>query len=363
MTKRRSLFLLLSVSMVTFFGCQMDEAELKTATLDVPENLDQTEALFLLGKALFYDPKMSANNSVSCASCHTQSAAFSDNARFSRGFDNRLTHRNSMPIQNLFTFFEDGGFNNGFINNGIIAGPTLLFWDGRETDLNQMVLRPLVNHVEMGVRDVDALAAKMGEMPHYKALFEKAFLTEQATSSEMAQALAFFISRISSQNTHFDKVQRGEAELNSEQQIGMALFFEKYDCNSCHQVQTPSGYLVLGGGFSNIGLDKEYTDEGLAQVTKRPEDVGKFKIPSLRNVALTAPYMHDGRFETLEDVMEHYSTGVQDHPNLDERLKTADDLLLHITPQEKKAIIAFLHTLTDTEMVTNPIFANPFQIK
>lgn len=155
----------------------------------------------------------------------------------------------------------------------------------------------------------------------------------------------------------------GQAQLTALESRGRDLFFTTYDCNACHQIQNPHGYL-MAGGFSNIGLDAEYADKGVQEFSKRSEDAGKFKIPSLRNVALTAPYMHDGRFNTLDEVLNHYSGGIADNPNLDTRLrKNGVPMRMEIPEIDKQAIIAFLNTLTDYEMISDKKFSNPFKAR
>ena len=326
-----------------------------------------------LGRVLFYDRQLSANNSLSCASCHKQSIAFTDNARFSKGFGGKLTTRNSMPIQDLGpSFFVGFGVNSQPKPNTLNVtdsflpgfGPKVLFWDGRENVLNKMVLRPVVNHVEMGVGDLNLLAEKLAAVPYYPTLFNKAFGSSEVTSEKIADAIAAFVSSINATQTKFDHWARQEAVLSAEEQRGFQLFFEKYDCNSCHQITSPNGY-ISAGTFANIGLDEQYADQGVARVSGNEADAGKFKIPSLRNVALTAPYMHDGRFSTLEEVIDHYSEGMQDNPNLDPRLRTAqgDPKVMNISASEKQAIIAFLHTLTDRQMISDVRFSDPFRVK
>jgi cytochrome c peroxidase len=327
----------------------------------------------ILGRVLFYDQALSINNSISCASCHKQALAFADNNRFSRGFENRLTSRNSMPIQNLQSV--------SFQNDSVVVIDFLpfvsiqpLFWDGRETDLEQMVMRPIVNHVEMGITDVDKLAEKLSSIPYYTNLFESAYGAPDVTPQKIANALSWFIRSITSANTRLDKSQfspgRGSTnqavQLTPLEQLGQQVFNDKYECNSCHQVQNPHGYLQLDAGvFATIGLDPVYVDNGLGANTKSSNANGMFKIPSLRNIMLTAPYMHDGRFNTLEEVIDHYSEGIANHPNLDQRLKDSQGnaLRLNITSNEKNAIIAFLNTLTDYEMISDPKFSNPFKAK
>ena len=310
---------------------------------------------------MFYDKHLSVNNTISCASCHKQALAFADNVPFSRGYDNRLTERNSMPIQNIQAFAKIAGLGpDDLIFPG---GTTKLFWDGRETDLNSMVLRPLVNHVEMGIRDLEQLAEKLEGIEYYQELFKSRTGKTDITPQDISWHLADFIGQISSGSTDFDRFRFGNQNIFNAQEVkGWVLFNEKYECNACHQVQVPNGY-EFAGTFANIGLDGIYKDPGLGAITENPEDIGKFKIPSLRNVALTAPYMHDGRFESLSEVIDHYASSIANHPNLDHRLKNHNNepLRLEITNDEKDAIIAFLNTLTDHHMITSPDLSNPFQ--
>ncbi|HYG20812.1 MAG TPA: cytochrome c peroxidase [Ohtaekwangia sp.] len=348
--------LLLSLLMLALFcnACKNDDPELQTAYLELPgQPLDYgqfNDHIPTLGRVLFYDPQLSVNNSVSCATCHKQVLAFSDNTALSKGFENRLTTRNSMPIQNL-----------AVSSFGI---PASLFWDGRENNLRQMVMRPIVNHIEMGISDPEVLARKLSVVPYYRDLFKNAYGTEEVTSAGIAEGLSSFLASITSTNTKFDRHNFQGEKLTALEEKGKALFIGTYDCNACHQVQNPSGY-IFAGTFSNIGLEDNYADNGLENTTGHRSDAGKFKIPSLRNVMLTAPYMHDGRFSTLEAVMDHYSEGIEDHPNLDPRLRSAtgEPLNMHIPEDDKTAIIAFLNTLTDTHMITDPKFSNPFKAR
>jgi cytochrome c peroxidase len=345
-------FLLLLFFIAILPSCQTDEKDLKSAHLELPEVPYSygtvNDNLPTLGRVLFYDRQLSLNNSVSCSSCHKQNLAFADNVALSRGFEDKLTSRNSMPIQNLNSFGD-------FFSQS-------LFWDGREHMLPSMVLKPIVNHVEMGFSDLDGLATKLASIPYYRDLFENAYGTNEVTTQKIGEALSTFLTTINSFNTRFDRLNRGELMLSGLEMEGKELFTTKYDCNSCHQVQDPNGY-IFAGTFANIGLDEDYADKGLQAVTEQPTDAGKFKIPSLRNVALTAPYMHDGRFETLGDVVDHYSDQIADHPNLDARLKspTGSPVAFNISDHEKEALIAFLNTLTDYSVVTDPKFSNPFK--
>ena len=328
-----------------------------------------------LGRALFYDPRLSMNNSVSCASCHKQALAFSDNAALSRGFQNRLTERNSMAIQNIISSaFQETisptdtiGADVGTYLPGVEVPPsffvqaTRLFWDGRESDLKIMVTRPIMNHVEMGIDDLDALAAKLATIPAYPPLFQKAFGTPEVNKDRIAAGLSAFLLSIRSTNSKFDFVASNRSQtlnlpgsqLSAIEEHGRQLFFTKFNCNNCHEMN----------GFADIGLDQTPKDNGLFLTSADPAEMGLFKIPSLRNVQLTGPYMHDGRFRTLNEVMDHYSSGIKPSANLDSRLRDTSGApkKMRMTDVEKKAIIAFLGTLTDYQLISDTRFSNPFR--
>jgi cytochrome c peroxidase len=355
MKTRLSIFISIGILTSSIFisSCNKDDESLSNTN-----NKDQltTEEIVQLdlGRVLFYDQQLSANNAVSCGSCHKQHLAFADNVAKSKGFNNQLTDRNSMPIQNLFTFFDKTGF---FEPNGEVA----LFWDGRETDLEKMVLRPVANHVEMGFRDMDKLVAKLEKIPYYPMMFEHRYGDPEITTERIGMAMASFISDMQSFGSRFDN-----GELNANELYGKFLFENKYPCNDCHNVQIPNGYLQGGEGgspFTNIGLDVNSSDKGLGAITGLSQDNGKFKVPSLHNIAITGPYMHDGRFETLSEVIQHYSTGMKNHPGLDDRLKGNDGapLKLNISEEEEKALIAFLNSMTDIRFITNPSLSDPFK--
>jgi len=320
-----------------------------------------------LGRVLFYDTRLSVNNSTSCGSCHKQTLAFSDNTEFSQGFDGRKTRRNTLPIQNI----------NGSIMtfNGIPSinsqNTVNLFWDGRASNLAKMTLMPVANHVEMHMDDLTQLCSKLNATNFYPNLFEKAFGNKNVTSENIALALTGFIQTLQSNNSKFDmsipRFTNGQnvtpTPLNAIEQQGLIAFTSTYNCNQCHHIST-NGYSDGSTDFVNIGLDMNYTDNGVGELTKKISDNGKFKIPNLRNVALTAPYMHDGRFNTLDEVIEHYSHNIQLHPNLSESLTVVNgSAQKNISDADKKAIIAFLNTLTDYDFITNPKYSNPFQVK
>ena len=356
-------------------SCQMEEPNLSKSpesALNLPSNpfnygMVEGDDLPTLGRVLFYDPRLSINNSVACGSCHKQALAFADQAPLSLGFENKTTSRNSMPIQNIvassFVSVPDP-------NSGQSPLPTALFWDGRQKVLEEMVLEPIQNHIEMGSLDLNQLALELSDIPDYRVLFQKAYPNQGVIINQftIGRALAAFLVSIRSTESRFDLFLRGAGGLTELELLGFNLFFDKYDCNSCHQLQSPvNGYQLAGegdfGGFADIGLDPEPIDAGAFRISGNPTDEGKFKIPSLRNVALTSPYMHDGRFETLEEVMDHYSEGINTSPNLDPRLRVgsgeAKQFLIPV--EDQTAMVAFLNSMTDNQMITDIKFSNPFK--
>lgn len=304
-----------------------------------------------LGRVLFYDKKMSINNTISCGSCHLQSKAFSDVADGSTGFKGSKTPRNSMSI----------------------ANPVLtrnLFWDSRSKSLDDMVLKPVQNHIEMGMEDLNFLASKLHKLNYYPALFRKAFNSDDITPDKINMALKQFLASMVTHNSKFDVGTKTKfSNYNTLELAGKDLFMsERLSCTKCHTGANFSlgdeisdgGMNPYGGssgteGTANVGLDMVYKDNGRGN--------GKFKIPSLRNIELTGPYMHDGRFKTLEQVIEHYNNGVQAHPSLDANLKAADGTprRLNLSSLEKTALIAFLKTLTDNTYTTDVKYSDPFQ--
>jgi cytochrome c peroxidase len=353
------------LAMFTFSSCEIiNEANSPSDKL-YQYGISAPNEVPTLGRVLFYDTRLSANNTVSCASCHKQSLAFADNKKFSRGFDGEHTTRNSMAIQNIV----DNVFNfASFVDSlGVMGEATALFWDGRQKVLQTMVKEPIQSHIEMGTTDLEQLATELSQIEMYQTLFSNAFPDQEIMPENIATALSAFLVSIRSTSSKFDMHLNGIETLTTLEQMGKDLFFDKYNCNSCHQLQAAvNGYQLAGtgefGGFADIGLDEVPADAGLFQVTGMEEDKGKFKIPSLRNVALTSPYMHDGRFETLEEVIDHYSEEIKASASLDERLREPAggakkfDIPLH----DKEAIIAFLNTMTDFQMTKDPKFSDPF---
>lgn len=315
-----------------------------------------TDAGATLGRVLFYDKKLSLNNTVSCGTCHQQQKGFSDGKQFSEGFEGRITLRNTP----------------GLINTREMSR---FFWDGRTETLEELALQPIENHIEMGMEDMDDLATKLATYDYYPPLFQDAFGTSDISPELISKAIAQFLRSMVSYGAKIDQIETVE-ELTGMERLGHELFFswDRGGCVNCHSGDNFSGW---GTNFANIGLDESYTDNGLGERTRDAN--GRFKVPSLRNVALTAPYMHDGRFETLEEVVEHYSNGVQAHPNLDWSLRSGSSLVFFnnniienpsssVTPvrhnfsdTEKRALVAFLHTLTDKLFTTDPKYADPFE--
>lgn len=310
-----------------------------------------------LGRALFYDGHLSLNNAISCASCHKQSLGFADNAQFSTGYEGKLTSRNSKGIVNLMGV--DSFLGPDFAGNGVQP----LFWDGRETIVKNLIARPITNHVEMGMASADVLPAKLAALNIYQPLFNKAYGDEEITADRISECVAAFIISIRSTGTKLDRYMAGDlGALSALELQGKILFETKYQCVNCHHITTP---VYFSGGSFDIGLDDPYVDNGVGNVTMDANDRGKFVVPNLRNVALTAPYMHDGRFKTLNDVLDHYSHGIQSTPNLATQFVTGENkaMAMNISGEEKQALIAFLNTLTDYSIISDPKFSNPFKTK
>ncbi len=300
---------------------------------NTPDYNPITDAGATLGRVLFYDKKLSLNNTISCGSCHLQQNAFADPDRFSVGFEGQKTHRNSLSLVNP-------RFSTSF------------FWDSRTFNLEEQVLQPVQNHIEMGLEDMDNLAEKLSAVDYYPELFDDAFGSTEVTAERISYALAQFLRSMSCKDSKFDKgMEIGDfSNYTPQEKLGFDLFnSEELQCANCHRSVN-----FYYGSAVNIGLDTDYADEGVGD--------GRFRIPSLRNVALTAPFMHDGRFETLEEVIEHYNSGVKSHPALDWRLQDqlGNPVKLNLTNTEKEALVAFLRTLTDYDFIQDPKYSDPF---
>lgn len=327
--------------------------------------------LATLGRVLFYDKALSLNNSVSCSSCHQQAKAFCDNQQFSTGLEDLKTQRNSPSI---------------FAKSGRV------FWDGRSGSISDLVLRPIKNHVEMKFEDLNSLSNKLSKISYYKPLFSAAFGSSDIDSNRIQTALASFIANFTFSNNKFSQSLNNSQLLNASENNGKSLFFGKAKCSNCHHITGSfNGYGFTDMAF-NIGLDAVYTDNGVGGISNNSNDNGKFMIPSLLNVEFTAPYMHDGRFKSLEEVVEHYNSGVKNHPNLDVQLRDVSSVQnlteqqalqqfdtnqdgiiseseltslptqqLNLSVSEKKNLVDFLKTLSDASILVDKRFSNPFK--
>jgi cytochrome c peroxidase len=319
------------------------QAEFVRRADNTPDDNPVTDAGATLGRVLFYDTRLSVNNTVSCGSCHVQKNAFVDPKRFSTGFGGKLTDRHAMSLANL-RFVPRGRF----------------FWDERAGSLEEAVLLPIQNKVEMG-QDLTKLVEVLGKDAQYAALFGKAFGDAKVTQERIGKALAQFLRSMVSCRSKYDaglaKVKSVRDDFHNftvQENRGKALFVS--NCAICHLPGPDVNFLMIAP--ANNGLDADYktADGGVGDITFNGRDLGRFKSPSLRNVEHTAPYMHDGRFATLDQVLDHYSKGIQAHPNLDPRMQK-----LNFTESEKAALVAFLRTLTDDAFLTDPKYSDPWK--
>ncbi|MGB0429542.1 MAG: cytochrome-c peroxidase [Bacteroidia bacterium] len=343
------------------FGLKQHFENIAPVFDDTPEDNPTTVEGAELGRYLFYDSRLSVNDKISCATCHKQENAFTDPDRFSTGFEGNTTARNSMSIVNM-------------------RWQQLFFWDSRAVGLEEQVLMPIQDHIEMGMT-LDAVVAKLKKIDLYPPMFEQAFGSTEITSDRISKALAQFVRTIVSQNSRYDDVfglpdAKIKQLFTDEEYLGYRLFITHVDpdyfsgindsgsasrganCGDCHKTALMTNNLI-----TNNGLDSITVDQGYGKISGKAKYDGTFKTPTLRNIALTAPYMHDGRFETLEEVIEHYDEHVQMHKNLDIQIEEAGNHLpgqLHLNDEEKKALIAFLHTLTDNQLINDPKYADPF---
>jgi len=318
-----------------FVACDKCEDETPAATsytlvipeglppMDIPSNNPLTVEGVALGKRLFYDPILSGNNTQSCANCHLQEYGFTDPNQFSTGIDGIHGDRNAMPLINL-------------------GWQTKFFWDGGANGLD-----PIEMHETMA-----NAVAKLNGHAEYPELFKAAFGISEVTSQNIMRAIAQFERTLISGNSKYDQYMRGEVLFTTQELNGKTIFedMDKGDCVHCHS----TGSTFSDFEFRNTGLDSISIDEGRFRITLNESDKGKFKTPSLRNVELTGPYMHDGRFQSLLECVQHYNTGFHYSANLDPNLYFA--VKGRMTQQEMEDVVAFLKTLTDMEFVNNPAF-------
>jgi cytochrome c peroxidase len=308
-----------------------------------------------LGRRLFYEKRLSAYNTISCGSCHRQTHAFADDRAFSLGFDQTPTRRNSMSLTNLLWVRH-------------------FFWDGRASSLEVQAITPMTDPHEMG-QPLDSSAHKLAAIAGYAPLFSAAFGSDSITPDRIIKAITQFERTLISDNSSYDRYIRGEYKPTAAEQRGLALFYSDNGpnsavgggtlgvrgagCGNCH-----SGPKVFSETYHNNGLDSVPPDSGRSAITGMNYDRGRFRVVTLRNIALTAPYMHDGRFKTLQEVIDHYSEHIRPSPTLSPSLKdTANSPVnLRLSGEEKADLLAFLRMLTDSAFITDPRFSDPFAL-
>lgn len=286
-----------------------------------------SKAGFELGRKLFFDRMLSRDGTVSCASCHRQKDAFADGgAAFSIGIEGGISKRNSPVVFNM-------AWNKSFM------------WDGGVNHIEVMPLAPLTNPAEMG-ESLSNIVRKLNNHPAYSTLFKNVYNRDTVDDQQLFWALAQYMSGLISANAKYDQYVNGTTSLTTDEQEGLVLF--RQHCSSCHSEPLFTDY-----SFQNNGIDKVFADSGRYRITRNDEDMGRFKVPTLRNIALSGPYMHDGRFNTLEAVLDHYANGVQVSATLSPMLQKDGQPGLGLSSSERQKIISFLHTLTDEEFVSN----------
>lgn len=346
--------------LILFLACKKDRLEYTPTPYEleipshfpnmiIPDDNPMTVEGVELGRKLFYEKKLSGDNTQACASCHAPDAAFSDHNQFSTGIDGIQGTRNSMALVNV-------GWNEYF------------FWDGRAKTLEEQIIQPVLNPVEMH-NTWSSVVDELNNDIEYRKMFFKAFNSDHIDSTFAAKAIAQFIRTMISGKSKYDVMYKYENGLSLsseelallstvtvEEFAGYDLFksLNGADCFHCH-----NGPLMQVHKFSNNGLDATFTDLGRGVVTGNPNDNGKFKVPTLRNIEFSGPYMHDGRFTTLDDVIEHYSSGIQMSSTIDPLIEYASQGGTQLDAQEKALLKAFLLTLTDYEFLNNPDFQEP----
>ena len=354
------LSLLCFLTLMTIISCEDETAAIFDDTPyqlvygslpppELPEDNPLTIQGVELGRMLFYETLLSKDNSQSCASCHRQEDAFTDTLRFSLGVENLPGKRQAMSVFNMAWHYNE------------------FFWDGRAHLLRDQALKPIQDPLEMN-ETLENVIAKLESKRVYRDQFIRAFGDDEITSEKMALAMEQFMLSIVSYNSKYDQYLAGQAELNESELRGKILFETEYnpffpeqsgaDCAHCH-----GGSNFENNRYMNNGLDSdsEITDLGREMVTMRPGDRAKFKVPSLRNIELTPPYMHDGRFATLEEVVDHYNEHLKMSASVDPALiQVIDNGGLGLSEQDKIDLVNFMKTLTDTSLAENQAYSSPF---
>ena len=357
------------VSMFPFHYSSEVPAYIKA--LGVGEQYEPNDEKVALGRLLFYDKNLSSDRSISCASCHKQEKAFGDDAVLSTGVNGQKTARQSMALANVIRF----GAHYQSVKNSI--DPALL-WDGRAADVTMQAPMAFTNPHEMNMT-MDGVVEQVKSGPWYPYFFTQAYGDTNVTADRILESLQSFVDVLGTTETKFDKAMNlvgGNLDLDVSVVLdsyqgtdtivplldftvgevrGKNLFVK--NCSKCHSPIRSLQEVFMACN----GLDMAYTDNGLGKLTGRPEDNGVFKSPSLRNIEISAPYMHDGRFATLEQVVQFYSEEIQPHPNLHSSLKNADGTVgMHFTEQEEKDLVAFLKTISDKSVTYDARFSNPY---
>ena len=355
----RFLILFICIVLLTF-SCKKDRAEYQATPyildvpshfpiMEIPSDNPMTIEGVELGRYLFYETKLSGDNSMSCASCHALNRSFSDSNQFSVGIDGLYGSRHSMALINL-------GWDDFFT------------WDGRASSIEEQILEPVPNPVEMH-QEWKSAVLKLNSDVNYRNRFFRAFGEGGIDSNKVSKAIAQFIRTMISSSSKYDVMYKYENALpltSYEQSILQNIDTEEWggydlfkslngaDCFHCH-----NGPLMRVKKFSNNGLDATFTDLGRGGVTGNNNDNGKFKVPTLRNIEYTAPYMHDGRFATLDEVIEHYSSGIHVSSTIDPLIEFSSQGGVQLDAQEKYLLKKFLLTLSDDSFINNPNFMNP----
>ncbi len=319
--------------------------------MDIPADNPLTEEGIELGRHLFYDPILSLDSTISCSSCHLQEAAFTDNKAVSEGVMGLEGTRSAMAIMNL-----------GFVTAG-------LFWDGRSPTLEDQALQPVTNPVEMR-NDWETVEQRLRKHPDYPVMFRKAFGISDSgdiTRDLVVKALAQFERTLLTANSKFDRkflYNDPTVEFTDSEYRGFEMFFDfpgsalpDAQCFHCHNAPLFGNNDFFNNGIEEVATLNDFPDLGRGEITGKTFDNGKFRAPTLRNLVFTAPYMHDGRFETLEEVIDQYSDHVHFADNLDENLSFP----INLSESQKQDLINFLYTLTDSSIVLDERFSNPFE--
>ena len=357
-----------------------EELNILSKSLDLPEIRDEytikfpkhmrdrglrppsiNDAKATVGRVLFYDKKLSKNNSISCASCHNQALAFADDKALSDGYEGLKTKRNSLALASVVNFPTYYGGSNSFISGSIVR--PRFFWDERAGTVAEQSTMTIQDNIEMGMNP-DDLARTVQDVDYHQVLFKKAYGDVPITKEIVLDAVQEFVNSFVSADSKFDHEMDiyGNPEVDfggfsDLENMGKRLFLE--NCSSCHSADMSTPVETT----ANNGLDEEYSDIGLEGFTGNPLDRAKFKVPPLRNIEFSAPYMHDGRFATLEEVVEHYNSGIKNNAHLDSRLRDSNSnpKRLGLTETEKSALVAYMKTFTDNNFLSDKKFSDPFK--